>query len=176
MNILNKFKNLIFKYKLLSTDSWHKAQIYSQYLGVKFGTNVRITGDVSFSSEPYLIEIGNDVTITRNVVFHTHDGGVGLFRNEFPGINIFGKIIVGNNVFIGSDSIIMPGIKIGNNVVIGAGSVVTKDIPDDVVVSGVPAKILHTLVDYKKKCLERAVYISETDPIKRRKQILRIMS
>ena len=52
------------------------------------------------------------------------------------------KVVIGNDVWIGMRSIIMPGVKIGNGVVIGSGAVVTKDIPDYAVVGGVPAKII----------------------------------
>ena len=72
-----------------------------KYLGIKFGNNVRILHYPRWGSEPFLIEIGDNVTITRGVSFVNHDGGVALFRDEFKGLNSFGKIKVGNNVFIG---------------------------------------------------------------------------
>ena len=126
---------------------------------------------ISFGSEPYLVEIGNDVTITSGVKFETHDGGAGVFRKEYPGINIFGEIIIGNNVFIGHDVKIMPHVKIGNNVVIGAGSIVTKDIPNNVVVAGIPARIIKSIEEYKDKVLKNAIFVREKK-IKKRKQII----
>lgn len=107
----------------------------------------------TLGSEPYLIKIGNHCTISSGVQFITHDGGSCVFRKDIPNLNVFGKIVIGDNCFIGLNSIILPNVKIGNNVVIGAGSVVTRSIPDNVVVAGVPARILSDLEVYKKKCL-----------------------
>lgn len=153
---INKY---IFKLKLFFADEFSKAAIYSKYMGVKFGTNVRITDKPSFGSEPYLVTIGNDVTITDGVIFHNHDGGVGILRSKYPGLDVIKPIIVGNNVFLGSRCTIMPGIKIGNNVIVGAGSLVTRDIPDNVVVVGVPAKVLKTLAEYEEKVLKDGIYL-----------------
>jgi len=55
---------------------------------------------------------------------------------------IISKTFIGNDVWFGANSIVMPGIKIGNGAVIGAGSIVTKDVPDYAIVAGVPAKIM----------------------------------
>ena len=70
-------------------------------------------------------------------------------REEYPDFDSFGKIVVGNNVYIGVNALIMPGVTIGNNVVIAAGSIVTKSIEDNVVVAGIPAKIVSRIDDYK---------------------------
>lgn len=157
--------------KLLFSNEWKKAGIYSKYLGVKMGKKVRILHYPRFGSEPFLIEIGDNVTITRGVSFVNHDGGVALFRKEYPGLNVFGKITIGNNVFIGINSIILPGVTVGDNVVIGAGSVVNKDVPSNVVVAGVPARIIKTIEEYKEKSLKLSVIIKEDDTEKREKQI-----
>jgi len=140
---------------------------YAKKLGVKLGDNVRIIGlnrsGKIFGSEPYLIEIGDHVTITEGVRFITHDGGVWVFRENNKGCNIFGRIIVGNNVFFGIRAIIMPGVCIGNNVVVGAGSVVTKSVPDNTVVAGVPAKMIKTYDEYYLSCegkLDETVFSS----------------
>ena len=166
------FKKKYIQIKISFSNSENRAKIYRKYFGVSIGKNARFTGKPSWGTEPYLIEIGDDVTITQNVTFHTHDGGVGLFRKEYPGINVFGKIKIGNNVFIGARSMILPGITIGNNVVVGAGSTITKDIPDNCVVAGVPARIIKSFDEYKGKILKEAIYLSETDEFKRKKEIL----
>lgn len=70
----------------------------------------------------------------------------------------FGKIVIGDNVYIGNNACIMPGITIGNNVVIGASSVVTSNVPDNVVVAGNPARIINTIEDYYKKMLPYNVH------------------
>ena len=120
--------------------------------GMKVGSNFTVTGKVHYSSEPYLITIGNDVRISDNVNFVTHDGGAHVIRQlkHIPA-DIFGQIIVGNNVFIGMNSIILPNVTIGNNVIIGAGSIVTKNIPDNSVACGIPAKVIETIDQYYDK-------------------------
>ncbi len=172
MKILNRVKKLYIQSKLHFSDSMGKAALYSKYYGVNFGDNVRIISKPSFGSEPYLITIGDNVTITDGVKFLTHDGGVGLFRDEYKDINIFSKIIIGSNVFLGANSTILPGVCIGDNVIVGAGSVVTKDVTSNVVVAGVPAKQIRTIEEYKKNCLNKAIYISSNDPGERKVQIL----
>lgn len=94
-----------------------------------------------WSSEPYLITIGSNCQITDGVKFFTHGGG-GAVRKTHPTFDVFGKITIGDYVYIGSNSLIMPGVTVGNNVIIAAGSVVTKSIPDNVVVGGNPVKII----------------------------------
>ncbi len=168
-----RLDKIIFKLKLLFADEFSKAAIYSQYLGIKFGKNLRITGTPGFGSEPYLITIGDDVTITDGVTFHNHDGGVGILRKKYPGLDVIKPIKVGNNVFLGSRSTILPGITIGNNVIVGAGSMVTKDIPDNVVVVGVPARVLKTLAEYEEKVLKDAIYLkSRGDENKKREELI----
>ncbi len=123
---------------------------YARDMGVKVGKDVRLVAinGGTFGSEPYLIEIGDRVTITGGVQFVTHDGGVWVFREKHPDIDVFGQIVIGNNVFIGFGAIIMPGVNIGDNVVIGAGSVVAKDIPANHVAVGSPAKPIKTIDEY----------------------------
>lgn len=124
-------------------------KIWLSKLGVKIGQNCRLIG-ITFSSEPYLVEIGNHVSAT-NVHFETHDGGVWVFRDKHPEWDIIKRIIVGNNVYIGAGSIILPGVTIGNNVVIGANSVVTRDLESNYVYAGVPAKKIKSIEEYYTK-------------------------
>jgi len=97
-----------------------------------------------------LIIMGDNVKITNGVRFVTHDGGVHVIRNKYNMHNIdkFGTIVIGNNVFIGINSIIMPNVVIGDNVVIGAGSIVTRDIPNNTIVCGFPAKEVKNIEEY----------------------------
>ncbi|SDR00258.1 acyltransferase [Flagellimonas zhangzhouensis] len=135
---------------------------YAKYKGVKIGDNCRfLTSTVG--SEPWLIEIGNWVTVTSGVRFITHDGSTWLIRDEKGRRQLFRRIIVGNNVFIGINSIIMPGVKIDDNVIIAAGSVVTKSVPNNVIVGGNPARIIGDFDNYKKKVLENYISNSEID-------------
>ena len=113
---------------------------YARFQGVKIGKNCDIQ-KVSFGSEPYLIEIGNHVQITSGTRIFTHGGGW-VFREKYPRLDYFGKVLIKNNVYIGNNSMIMPGVTIGNDVIVGAGSIVTKSIPDGKIVAGNPARII----------------------------------
>jgi acetyltransferase-like isoleucine patch superfamily enzyme len=110
--------------------------------GVAVGKRCRIYIR-NFGSEPFLISIGDDVTITSGVKIITHDGSNSLVRDaNGRRYQHFAPVTIGNNVFIGVNSIILPGITIGSNVVVGAGSVVTRDIPDGSVFAGNPARAI----------------------------------
>lgn len=106
-------------------------------------------------SDPELISFHDNVVVASNVTFITHDITHNMLNNiEGNNINFeynSGCIEVMNNVFIGSNTIILPNIRIGSNVIIAAGSVVTKDIPDNSVVAGVPAKVIETFDNYIEK-------------------------
>jgi acetyltransferase-like isoleucine patch superfamily enzyme len=119
-------------------------------LGVKIGSNCRLVGHVRFGSEPYLVSIGNHVSITESE-FITHDGGVWVFRERHPKIDQIAPIKVMNNVFIGAQCIILPGVTIHDNVVVGARSVVTKTLPGGFVYVGAPARPIKTIDEYWQK-------------------------
>jgi len=122
---------------------------FARYSGVKIGNNCSIQ-DVSFGSEPYLIEVGNHVQITSGVKIFTHGGGW-VFREKNPNLDYFGKVVIRDNVYIGNNSMIMPGLIIGCNVIIGAGSVVTKSVNDGDIVAGNPARIIGKTSEYEMK-------------------------
>lgn len=148
---------------------------YARSIGVEVGEDCRLLGinRGTFGSEPFLIKIGNHVTITSGVKFINHDGGVWVFRNHKPDIDIFGPIIIGDNVFIGLNTIIMPNVKIGNNVVIAAGSVVTKSIEADKVVAGVPARIIKEIDQYHHKVEQKADYIKGKTKLEKREYLIK---
>lgn len=127
------------------------AEKYARYLGVTIGNDCRIATRF-FGSEPYLINIGNHVQITKGVRFATHGAGW-VFRSKYPTFDVFGKIVVGNNVYIGNNSIILPGVTVGDNVIIGAGSVVTKSILGGSIVGGNPAKVIGRINDLEERLL-----------------------
>lgn len=108
-------------------------------------------------SEPELIRMGQNVVISSGVKLVTHDMSYALLTNDTTNKEKYqypyytGSIQIGDNVMIGMNSIILPEVKIGNNVVVGAGSVVTKDIPSNVVVAGVPAKIIGSYENFREK-------------------------
>ena len=112
------------------------------------GENYRLI-NVDFSSEPYLISMGDHVSATATR-FETHDGGVWVLRElGEPKIDIVKPIKIGNNVFIGYGAIIMPGVVIGDNVVIGAKSLVSRDIPSNSIAVGIPARVIKSLSEYE---------------------------
>ncbi len=124
---------------------------YAKYIGVNFGKGCRFYGKISWSTEPWIIKLGSNVHVTADVRFVTHDGATLLFRNKEPDLEITKPIIIGDNVYIGTRALIMPGVTIGNNCIVAAGSIVTKDIPNNSLVAGVPARIIKTSEEYFKK-------------------------
>lgn len=90
---------------------------------ISCGGGIHLYGNPSWGSEPWLITLGNNVHITAGVKFITHDGGTLLFRDRVPDLEITKPIVIGNNVYLGNDVIVLPGVTIGSNVVIGAGAV-----------------------------------------------------
>ncbi len=113
--------------------------------GLRIGCNPNIQdGCIIDPSHSWLIEIGNNVTFAPRVHILAHDAST----KRILGYTRIGRVIIGNNVFIGAGSIVLPNLKIGNNVVIGAGSVVTKDIPDNSVAVGNPCHVIKTYDEY----------------------------
>lgn len=133
---------------------WSSEKI-ARFNGVNIGKNCRIQ-NVVFGSEPYLITIGNNVRLTNGTKIFTH-GGAGILREKYPNIDFFGKVVIKDNVYVGNNCLIMPGVSIGSNVLVAAGSVVTKSVPDNVVVAGNPAKIVSNIEDFEKKMLTKNV-------------------
>ena len=98
----------------------------------------------------FLIKIGHNVTLAPNVVLLAHDASLKMIC----GFAKIGKITIGNNVFIGANSVVLPNVSIGSNVIIGAGSVVSKDVPDNSVYAGNPARFVRTIEEIKEKNIE----------------------
>ena len=95
----------------------------------------------------FLIEIGNNVTFSIRVTVLAHDAST----KKILGYTKIGRVTVGDNVFVGANTTILPGVQIGNNVIVGAGSVVTRSIPDNMVAAGNPARVICSVEDYKAK-------------------------
>jgi acetyltransferase-like isoleucine patch superfamily enzyme len=138
-------------------------------MGVMVGHDCRIlTNPIScFGSEPYLVTLGNHVTVTAGVSFITHDGGVWIFRQQYPDVDCFAPITVGNNVFIGFRATILPGVVIGDNCVIGAASLVSRSIPSGNVAVGVPARCIMTVDEYWAKLQNRITHIRFMDSVEK---------
>ena len=130
-----------------------KGSIYAaRSLGVKIGEGCRIYSS-SFGWEPWLISIGDRVTVTAGVQFITHDGATWLLRDEKGRRYRYAPIEIGSDVFIGASAIILPGVRIGNRVIVAAGSVINRSIPDNCVVAGVPARFIKTFDEYERRGL-----------------------
>lgn len=116
--------------------------------GLKVGKNLKRLNQVIIDdSHSWLIEIGDDVTLAPRVHILAHDASTKSFLNYTK----IGRVTIGNKVFVGAGTVILPGVTIGSNVVIGANSTVTHDIPDGVVAVGNPARVLCTLEEYLEK-------------------------
>lgn len=130
-------------------------------MGLQVGSNFnRLNGVILDPSHCWLIEIGDNVTMAPRVHILCHDAST----KQFIGYTKIGRVTIGDNVFIGADSVILPDVNVGNNVVIGANSTVTHDIPDNCVVAGSPAKMLCSLDEYlqkEKKRMENSVCYGE---------------
>ena len=126
---------------------------YAKSIGVKVGGGTKFYGasPMMFSTEPWIVSIGENCHITADVLFETHDGGTLVVEKECGRWVIVGDIVLGNSVYVGTRTIILPGVHIGDNVIIGAGSVVTKDIPANVVAAGVPCRVIRSLDQYIAK-------------------------
>lgn len=154
---------------------WHSFRMLMITSGVKRASYLKkkhifgsIGNDVMIQSRkvplyPEFIFIGNNVRVASNVSFVTHDVCHHMLNN-LPSIKEsdkkvnekVGKISIGDNVFIGANSIIMYDVSIGNNVIIGAGSIVTKSIPDSSVCAGVPCKVIGDFDSFVKKRLKNS--------------------
>lgn len=112
-------------------------------------------GMPNFGSEPYLVSIGRQVTISSRVTFVNHDGATWVFRRQprYAKVIKFGRIVIHENCFIGTGATILPGVTIGPNAVVAAASVVIENVPPNTVVGGTPARVLMGVDEYAEKCL-----------------------
>lgn len=155
ISIINKFVSF-FERCFLS------AEKYARRRGVTIGNGCLIATRM-WGSEPYLITIGNNVQVTADVAFFTHGGG-SVLRKFDPTFDMFGKIVIEDNAYIGSRSIILPGVVVGEGSLVAAGSVVTKSVPSGVVVAGNPAKIVCSVKEFYERNIKYNVGTKNMPP------------
>lgn len=147
---------------------------FARSLGVRVGADCQLLGTNlgTWGTEPYLITLGEHVQVTAGVRFLTHDGAIWVYRREHPTIGRYGPVTIGNNVFIGTDAILLPGVTIGDDCIIGAGAVVNRDVPPRTVAAGVPARPICSIDEYWQKNLAQLSYIHGRSEAEKRRLLL----
>ena len=154
MKLLEKFRNTLRSW--LGVD--YTPPLWElESMGLKIGKNFKADKPRIDISHCWLISIGDNVVFGPNVYLLAHDAST----KALLGYTRVGKVSIGDNTFIGADTIVMPGVSVGKNCVIGSGSVVTKDVPDNCVYAGSPAKCICSLEDY----IEKNKNLMQTRPV-----------
>ena len=161
-------KKRIYQYNNLSPDAFEKQDmLIKQILGktgenvhieapfhCDYGTNIEV-GENFFANYNLIIldvgkvRIGENAQIAPNVSIYTAGHPIHP-ESRNSGYEYGIAVTIGDNVWIGGNACIMPGVTIGNNVVIGGGSVVTKDIPDNVIAAGNPCRVIRPITEHDR--------------------------
>lgn len=168
VNIKSKIKKALMKVvfgKMSDSESYIK-YLRSQGMKIGKGTYIRAPRSTTIdTTNPWLIEIGENVKILKGVTILTHDFSWSVLTH-IEG-NILGGISpvkIGNNVFLGMHSTVLRGVTIGDNVIIGAGSIVSRDCEPNSVYAGIPAKRICSVEELyekrKAKCEDEAKEIA----------------
>lgn len=135
-----------------------EAMEYCYAHGFRAGKNFHYNSGFPIDANwPWLISVGDDVTLATGVKLLAHDASTARCGAHTK----IGIVKVGSNVFIGANSIVLCNTRIGDNVIIGAGSVVTKDIPSNSVYAGNPARFICSFDEYK----EKHINVRKTRPV-----------
>jgi len=120
-------------------------EIVKRHLGLHaMGDGCYIQMNVAIT-DPAYVRLGNNVHLTGCTLFG-HDGAVSMLKQAYGlSLDKVGKIDIRDNVFVGHQAIVMPGVTIGPDAIVAAGAVVTRDVPPGSIVGGVPAKVIGTV-------------------------------
>lgn len=155
--VLHYYSNQTFKFTIGIGNPQLRKMLYEKFvnIGGMYTTTISSTsyignfGNVIGAGSNIMLKtiFTNDIIIGKGVIVNQltsigHDVIIEDFVEICPNVCISGGCVVGENTFIGTGAIILPKVKIGSNVVIGAGAVVSKDLPDNCVAVGIPAKII----------------------------------
>ncbi len=159
---------ILNKLDTLSQD--FRQKIYTEICvksGLKLGKDVVVRNNVSFGSEPFLVEIGDHSRIGSGTSFVTHSGFTVNLR-KIPGyeeVRNFGHIKIGENCAIGNGCVILQNVEMGDNCVLGANSVLSESMPNNSVFAGNPAKYVCEIEDYgdvlKKTTIDYPLHLED---------------
>lgn len=151
MNIKALIKKAMYRHR--SSSQSYMAHL--RKLGMRIGEGTTFYDPLTTivdETRPWMISIGQNCNITAGVTILTHDYGWSVIKGYYGDIiGSSGRVVIGNNVFIGTQTTILAGVKIGDNVIIGANSLVNKSIPDNCVAVGNPCCVVKTLDEYYQK-------------------------
>ena len=135
------YKIKLLWYKMIHRDPMNLYIDNYRKKGAVIGENVRAFSPIT-AAEPYLLTVGDNVTISHGVVFLTHDNSV-IKSKEKIGTDLVGRVTIGRDCFIGCNTVLLPGIELAAGTIVGAGSIVTKSVTESgLVIAGNPARII----------------------------------
>ena len=134
---------------------------YARSIGVNIEGALTIYGSSygMFSTEPFLVTLGDNVYISVGAKFICHDGGVLALRRHDPTLDLAAPIRVGANTFIGAAAVILKGVTIGEDCIVGASAVVTKDVAAGQIVAGNPARVVSSTAEFLEKAQRQSLGI-----------------
>ena len=157
MSIVSNIKKELKEFYYIKIKRMTKREMrlnHYRKIGMTIGEECYIFSDKIETPEPYLITLGNHVTIANDVIFSTHDASANFYLENVS--DIYGRINIGNYCFIGTGAIILPGVTISDHSIVAAGSVVTKSFYETgVVIAGNPARIVGSVEKLKEKNAHR---------------------
>ena len=163
-------------FKILRRVNFEK---YAKLEGVTIGSNCRFLGYPDFGTEPYLVSIGNHVSISSDCYFITHEGAHWVLKGldkKYDTTFGYGRIVIHDNVYIGFGVTVLRGVTIGENTIVGARSLVNKSLDANSVYAGVPAKKICSLEEWAEKFLnDMPEYNLNNYKKDKEKEVLRIV-